>query len=224
MATLGTKMCVIGTAFLLATGCVSVIVEREMAKHGYKKASREQMLMPTTPSFQRINLKKEISAFPKEKLYGKWTCSYVIDSRNSLLSMGYDGPTQTMSAHQTYWFFEDGGCRMLLNMAGKENSWNGNWDYRDGILTISGMGGDGKHYSTALKLHWYGDNEFGSRFANLSDYEAMLSKPEGIKSVQCRYESNGILHTQIIISAQGNESAVISVQSPQIFERESDSE
>ena len=211
---------ILGGALFLTSGCVSMIVENQMAKHGYKKATREEMLRPTVPSFQEPKLRNEIKALPKDKLLGKWTCSYVIDTRSSLLSMGYDGPVQTMTSHQTYWFFEDGTCRMLMKMAGKETSWNGKWDYRGGILSISGTGADGKHYSADLKLYWYGDEEFEVRFADLSKYEDMLETPEGIKSANCRYEVNGVLHTQMIISAQGNESAVISVQSPQIYDKD----
>lgn len=217
-------MSIILGALFLTSGCVSVMLEDQMVKNGYKKATREEMLKPTVPSFQKPELRKEIKALPKEKLLGKWTCSYVLDSRASLLSLGYDGPVQTMTSHQTYWFFEDGTCRMLMKMAGKENSWNGNWDYRDGILSISGKGGDGKHYSTEFKLYWYGDEEFEVRFADISKYEALLESPEGCKSASCRYEDNGILHTQMILSYQGNESAVISVQSPQIYEKEGLSE
>ena len=215
---------ILGGTLFLASGCVSLTLEDQMVKNGYKKATREEMLKPTVPSFQKPELRKEIKALPKEKLLGKWTCSYVLDSRAPLLSLGYDGPVQTMTSHQTYWFFEDGICRTLMKMAGKENSWNGNWDYRDGILSISGKGGDGKRYSTDLKLHWYGDDEFEVRFADISKYEDMLEMPEGVKSASCRYEANGILHTQMIISGQGVESAFISVQSPQIYEKDGLSE
>lgn len=206
------------------TGCVSAIVESQMAKRGYKKATREQMLMPNTPSFPSPEAKTAIAALPKEKLIGKWSTSYVIDSRISLLSMGYIGPSHTMSSHQTYWFFEDGTCKSLIKTGGKEIGWNGNWDYRDGVLTMSGAGGDGNQYSTDLRLHWYGNDEFEVRFADVGQYEGLLSKPDTVQSVHCRYESNGIFHTQMIIASQGNESAVISVQSPQIYEREVESE
>lgn len=201
-------------------GCVSTMVDAQMAKHGYKKATREQMLAPATPSFPSPESRKILPAFPKEKLFGKWSGSYVIDTRNALLSMGYDGPSSTMTAHQTYVFFEDGGCRTLMNMGGKETSWNGNWTYKDGVLTIAGAGGDGNKYAFDLKVLWYGENEFELRFADVGKYREMLMKPDNMKSVQCRYESNGVFHTEMIVSADGNESAVISVQSPQIYERE----
>ena len=207
-------------ALVCATGCVSAMVESQMAKQGYKKATREQMLLPATPSFPSPETKSAIAALPREKLVGQWSCSYVMDSRTSLLSMGYIGPSQTMSSHQTYWFFEDGACRTLIKMGGKETTWNGNWSYRDGILTISGAGGDGNQYSQDLKLHWYGNDEFEVRFANVGQYEKLLMQPENIKSATCRYEPSGVLHTQMIISAQGNESAIVSVQSPQIYERD----
>lgn len=211
-------------ALVCATGCVSAMVESHLAKQGYKKATREQMLMPATPSFPSPEPKTAIAALPREKLLGRWSCSYVGDSRNSLLSMGYAGPSQTLTSHQTYWFFDDGACKTLIKMGGKETSWNGNWSYRDGILTISGAGGDGGQYSQDLKLYWYGNDEFEVRFADVRQYEKMLIKPESVKSAVCRYEPNGVLHTQIIVSVQGNESAIVSVQSPQIYERESDSE
>ena len=211
-------------ALVSTTGCVSAIVESQMAKHGYKKATREQMLMPNTPSFPLPEPKTAIAALPKEKVLGKWSTSYVLDTRSSLLSMGYIGPSQTMSSHQTYWFFDDGTCKTLIKMGGKETTWNGNWDYSDGILTVSGAGGDGTHYSTDLRLYWYGNDEFEVRFADIGQYEGMLSKPDGVRSVNCRYEPNGVFHTRIVIESQGNESAVISVQSPQIYEREAESE
>ena len=214
----------LGGALALSTGCVSAMMEREMAKHGYKKATREQMLMPMTPSFSRPETPKVIAHLPKEKLIGRWSCSFVIDSRSSLLSMGYIGPSQTMTSHQTYCFFEDGTCRMITKMGDKETTWNGSWNYHDGILTISGEGGDGNRYSTDLKLYWHGDEEFETRFANVGQYENMLMKPETVKSASCRYESDGVFHTQLIIEAQGQESAIISVQSPQIYERIGDVE
>ena len=211
-------------ALVSTTGCVSAIVDAQMAKHGFKKATREQMLMPNTPSFPLPEARTAIATLPKESLLGKWSTSYVVDTRTSLLSMGYIGPSQTASSHQTYWFFDDGTCKMLINMAGKETSWNGNWDYRDGVLTISGAGGDGGQYSTDLRLYWYGNDEFEVRFADVGQYEGMLSKSDTVRSAKCRYEPNGVFHTQIVIASQGNESAVISVQSPQIYEREAESE
>ena len=223
----GAAIITLGAMIVLNSGCVSAMVDAAMAKHGYHRATREQMLRSTTPSFQAPEAKTAIKSLPKEKLVGKWATSYVIDTRTALLSLGYDGPSQTMTSHQTYWLFEDGTCKTLMSMNGKDTTWNGNWDYRDGILTISGAGGDGKTHEADLKLLWYGENEFETRFADLSKYEDMLraAKP---KSVKCRYEPSGILHTELIITSvangKENESATISVQSPQIFEREGDAE
>lgn len=217
-----TRMCVAAVGILaVGTGCVSAIMEA----HGYKKATREQILAPLTPSFQIPTLGSPIAVQPKERLVGKWTSSYVMDSASHLLSMGYLGPSMTMTSHQTYWFFEDGACKMLILISGKETSWNGKWSYDNaGILTVSGAGGDGQEYSMKLKLSWLSPTEFVARFADVSEYEAMLRKPENVRSVHCHYDASGALHTQMIIDAQGNEAAHVSVQGPQVYERDGDAE
>lgn len=212
---------------VMVTGCVSAMVDATMAKHGYHRATREQMLLPAKPSFPAPETRAAIPVQPKEKLFGKWTTSYVKDSRMALLSMGYDGPLKTMVAHQTYWLFDDGVCKMSIKMGGKETTWKGNWSYRDGILTISGAGGNGKKYDFDLKLIWYGETEFEARFADISQYENML-KSAKVKSVKCSCETNGVLHSEIVVetvtNGERNECASISVQSPQIYERDGDAE
>jgi hypothetical protein len=71
---------------------------------------------------------------------------------------------------------------------------------------------------------WYGEDVFELRFADVNKYREMLMKPDNIKSVRCRYEPNGVFHTEIFISAQGKETAVITVQSPQIYARDGKAE
>ena len=227
LVSIGAKAVLVGWLSSVGCGCVSAIVDAAMAKQGFHRATREQMLREATPSFPAPEAKTVIESRPKEKLVGKWSSSRVQDSRTALLSMGYDGPSMTMTSHTTYWLFEDGVAKTLIKINGKETTWNGDWDYHDGILTISGAGGDGKKHEADMKVLWYGDDEFELRHADVSKYEAMLGVG-GAKSVKCRYEANGILHTQMIIvstaKGQQNESAMIMVEAPQIFEREGDAE
>ena len=222
---LGARVICVGGMISLCGGCVSAIVDAAMAKQGFHRATREQMLRESTPSFAAPEVRKALAPLPKEKLVGKWSSSRVMDTRTALLSLGYDGPSMTMTSHTTYWLFEDGVAKMLIKMNGNETTWNGDWDYRDGILTISGAGGDGKKHEADMKVLWYGNNEFELRHADLSKYEAMLGVG-GAKSVKCRYEANGILHTQMIITANDrqNDGATIMVEGPQIFERDGEVE
>ena len=217
-----TRMYVAAVGILaVGTGCVSAM----MAAQGYKKATREQMLAPLTPSFQIPALGSPIAIQPKERLVGKWTCTYAMEGGSRLLSMGYLGPRTMMTFHKTYWFFDDGICKMQILASGKETSWNGKWSYdNSGVLDISGAGGDGQDYSMRLKLSWLSPTEFVASFADVAEYEAMLRKPGSTKSAHCHYDSSGVLHTQIIIDAQGNEAATVTAEGPQIFERDGDAE
>lgn len=227
LVSFGTKAALVGGLMFVGSGCVSAMVDAAMAKQGFHRATREQMLRDTTPSFPAPETRKALAPLLKEKLVGKWSSSRVLDTRTALLSLGYDGPSMTMTSHTTYWLFEDGVAKVLIKINGKETTWNGDWDYRDDILTISGAGGDGKKHEADMKVLWYGDDEFELRYADVSKYEDMLGVG-GAKSVKCRYEPNGILHTQMIISStangRANDAATIMVEGPQIFERDGDAE
>lgn len=205
-------------------GCVTTSLDDVMRKQGYRRATREEMLRELTPSFPSPAVRKTIVPLPKEKLVGKWTTSYCIEARAPLLSQGYDSRTvTTMTAHTTYWFFEDGVMKTLLKMNGKEITSSGNWDYGNDILTMSLNGGDGKKHEVEMKVLWYADDEFEMRYADVSKYEDMLCIG-GTKSAKCRYESNGVLHTQEIIGSTVNgsqdEVGMIMVEGPHILGRD----
>jgi len=214
----------LGVLLLGGGGCIPAGIDNGMAKLGYHHATREQILRPVQPTFPMPAVRTPIAILPRDKVVGKWSTSYVIDSRGGMLSRGYDGLTSSMTAHQTYLFFSDGTCKTVQQIDGKETTWNGNWDYQGNVLTIAGMGGDGKQHKMGLTVIWYGENEFETRL-DVPSYEQMM-KVANVQSVTCRYEANGILHTQIIMVGAANghseEFAQMMVQSPQIYTREGD--
>lgn len=203
-------------------GCVTTSLDDVMRKQGYRRATREEMLRPTRPSFPLPEARTPLAAMSKERLIGRWTSHHVGDSRTALLSQGYDGASMTMTFRDVYTFFDDGLCKIVMKAAGQETSFSCNWEYRDGVLSLAGSAA-GKPYAMDYKILWYGEDEFEMRLADVSKYEEM-ARGEHTKSIKCRYEPNGVFHTESIyampVRGRVDESALIVVESPKIFERD----
>lgn len=202
----------------VATGCVGLA----LSAAGFKSATDEELREPVARSFQTGEARKPDAARGGDKLVGKWTSSAVSDTKIAL--MKYERVlVQSSTATQTYFFYGDGACRTLTVAAGgKETNWNGRYTYADGILTITGPGGDGKEHSFSLKLLWYSDTEFEMRHADVATYEDMMRQAPNVKEVNCSYEMDGAFRTRMLIVADGMESVMTMIESPKIFDRDGD--
>lgn len=199
----------------IASGCVGMA----LSAAGFKPATDAELREPVAPSFQAGEVKKPDVVRGRDKLVGKWTTSGVTDTKTALMQHKRVF-TQSTIATQTYFFYDDGACRSVTVAGGKETNWNGRYTYADGILTITGPGGDGKEHSFSLKLLWYSDTEFEMRHADVATYEDMLRQAPNVKDISCSYEMDGAFRTRLVVVANGMESVTTMIESPKIFDRE----
>ena len=200
-----------------ASGCVGMA----LGAAGFKPATDAELKEPVAPSFQVGETRKPGDVRGQDKLVGKWTASLVADTKIALMKYKRVN-VQTATSTQTYFFYGDGACRTLIVMGGKETTWNGRYTYADGILTITGPGGDGKEHSFSLKLLWYSDTEFEMRHADVATYEDMMRQAPNVKEVNCSYELDGAFRTRFLMMADGMETVMTMIESPKIFDRDGD--
>ena len=206
-------------AVAVLAGCTTAaqIRDREMAKKGFQKATRAEMLAPITPTFSIPKLGPAEPARPRSDLVGKWQLITMSNGRLSYLTSGYMGPVTTTQSVWTYQFFEDGTCTCVIKdvkagpMTGHEMSHNGKWSYEDGVLTISGLGMGGKDESFARHVTWHGADTF-SAYENLDQIKKNLGKSwreAGEEcTIDCRYAQDGVLNINEIYR-EGDEEMVL---------------
>ena len=188
---------------------------------GCVKALPSDVLSQIRPSFPVQDHGEPKVDQGRECIVGTWQASYVSESKNGNLTKGYlhKGNT-TLTYHRVDKYYEDGTYRVVLKYSGKETVMTGEWEYENGIFTAKTKDAAGKKTRFSFRILWYGKDEFEMRISDLAAYERIL-KSSTLKSVRCRYEENGLFHTEMIIGAGNQESAVVTVQSPIVFERES---
>ena len=213
---------VIRGCLLACIGCISSgkLVDREMAKIGYRRATRAELLAPLQPSFQTRPMVTPISVQPRERLVGKWSGSYPVETATHLLSMGYRGGAKVKVVDESFSFLNDGTCSGRSNVEGKDAAWSGTWKYtQEGVLTISGKYDDGRKYFKITKLVWLGETQFWARTVDANRYAEVLRKLGKFKSVTCDVDACGVFRTQKILSTRSGESVTASAEGPQICDR-----
>ena len=186
---------------------------------GCVKALPSEILSQIRPSFSVQNHGEPTVDQGRDCIVGTWQASYVSESKNGNLTKGYrhKGNT-TLTYHRVDKYYEDGTYRVVLKCSGKETVMTGEWEYENGVFTAKTKDASGKKTRFSFRILWYGKDEFEMRISDLAAYERIL-KSSNLKSVRCRYEENGLFHTEMIIGAGNQESAVVTVQSPIVFER-----
>lgn len=217
-------------AVAVLAGCTTAaqIRDREMAKKGFRKATRAEMLAPIKPTFSIPKLGPAEPARLRSDLVGKWQLITMSNGRLSYLTSGYMGPVTTTQSVFTYQFFEDGTFTCVIKnvkagpMTGHEMSHNGKWSYEDGVLTIFGLGMGGEDESFASHVTWHGADTF-SAYGNLDQIKKGLGKSwreAGEEcTIDCRYAQDGVLNISEIYREGDEEKVLCMTQMPYIHKR-----
>lgn len=214
---------VITGCLLACIGCISSgkLVDREMAKIGYRRATRAELMSPLLPSFPVRPMPAEIAVQPRERLVGRWSGAYAREIATHLLSSGYKGTPRVKWTHETFAFMDDGTCSGQSDAYGVSASWSGTWNYtQEGILSISGKYADGRLYAKFNRLVWFNENQFWLRAVDVNRHADVLRKNGRFKSVTSHLDASGVLHTQKVLESKGRESVTVDAVGPQICDRE----
>lgn len=224
MMTLNGRVLLMGFGGILLTcsGCISSgkLVDREMSKVGYRRATRAELMSPLLPSFPVRLLPAEIAAQPRERLVGRWSGAYAREIATHLLSSGYKGAPRVKWTHETFAFMDDGTCSGQSDAYGVSASWSGTWNYtQEGVLSISGKYADGRLYAKFNRLVWFNENQFWLRAVDVNRHADVLRKSGRFKSVTSHLDASGVLHTQKVLETKGRESVTVDALGPQICAR-----
>ena len=222
---------VIGLAAVaVLAGCTTAaqIRNREMAKKGFRKATRAEMLAPITPTFSIPKLGPAEPARPRSDLVGKWQAISMSNGRLSYLTSGYMGPVTTTQSVWTYQFFEDGTFTLTIKVVksgsrtGRETNRNGKWSYEDGVLTLFGLEVGGKEETVVRNVIWHGADTFWAH----DDLEQMKKglerfwKEGGVEcAIDCCYASDGAMNISETYWEGNEEKALCMTQRPLIHNR-----
>ena len=211
-----------GGILLTCAGCISSgkLVDREMSKVGYRRATRAELMSPLLPSFPVRPMPAEIAVQPRERLVGRWSGAYAREIATHLLSSGYKGTPRVKWTHETFAFMDDGTCSGQSDAYGVSASWSGTWNYtQEGILSISGKYADGRLYAKFNRLVWFNENQFWLRAVDVNHHADVLRKSGRFKSVTSHLDASGVLHTQKVLETKGRESVTVDALGPQICSR-----
>lgn len=211
-----------GGILLTCSGCISSgkLVDREMSKAGYRRATRAELMSPLLPSFPVRPMPVEIAVQPRERLVGRWSGAYAREIATHLLSSGYKGTPRVKWTHETFAFMDDGTCSGQSDAYGVSASWSGTWNYtQEGVLSISGKYADGRLYAKFNRLVWFNENQFWLRAVDVNHHADVLRKSGRFKSVTSHLDASGVLHTQKVLETKGRESVTVDALGPQICDR-----
>lgn len=187
---------------------------------GCVRATVSEILAPVVPSFPVQKPKDIVADQGRRALVGTWTASYVSESKSGNLTRGYLHEGKSLSTfHRVDKYFDDGTYRVVLTASGKETVMTGEWEYDDGVFTAITKDAEGNRTRFSFKIMWHGKDEFESRIADMPGYEKILMRGSTMRSVRCRYDDNGLFHTEMIIGAGDQESAVVLAQGSIVYER-----
>ena len=186
---------VITGCLLACIGCISSgkLVDREMAKKGFRKATRAEMLAPITSTFSIPKLGPAEPARPRSDLVGKWQAISMSNGRLSYLTSGYMGPVTTTQSVFTYQFFEDGTFTLAMKvvkagaMTRHETNRNGKWSYVDGVLTLFCLDQEGKEEALVRNVTWHDADTFWAH-DDLEQMKKGLEKNWSKIGVECAVE------------------------------------
>ena len=211
-----------GGILLTCSRCISSgkLVDREMSKVGYRRATRAELMSPLLPSFPVRPMPAEIAVQPRERLVGRWSGAYAREIATHLLSSGYKGTPRVKWTHETFAFMDDGTCSGQSDAYGVSASWSGTWNYtQEGVLSISGKYADGRLYAKFNRLVWFNENQFWLRAVDVNRHADVLRKSGRFKSVTSHLDASGVLHTQKVLETKGRESVIVDALGPQICDR-----
>ena len=191
-------------AVAVLAGCTTAaqIRDREMAKKGFRKATRAEMLAPIKPTFSIPKLGPAEPARPRSDLVGKWQLITMSNGRLSYLTSGYMGPVTTTQSVWTYQFFEDGTFTLTMkvekagSMTGHETNRNGKWSYVDGVLTLFCLDQEGKEETLVRNVTWHDADTFWAH----DDLEQMK---KGLEKIGLKWVSSVLLSVGVHLMACG---------------------
>lgn len=217
-------------AVAVLAGCMTAeqIRNREMAKKGFRKATRAEMLAPITPTFSIPKLGPAEPARPRSDLVGKWQLITMSNGRLSYLTSGYMGPVTTTQSVWTYQFFEDGTFTLVIKVVkagtrtGHETNRNGKWSYKDGVLTLFGLEVRGKEEVLVRRVTWHGADTFlvHDDLEQMKKGLGLFWKESGVEcAIDCCYASDGAMNISETY-LEGNEEKVLCMtQRPLVHKR-----
>lgn len=207
-------------------GCTSVHPYNSTPARGVKRTGSitiPQEEKPTLKGSYPVRIAAE--ARSRERIIGVWE---LLQEHNTIsVSTGREKPhAYSQVLKNRYTFYADGMLFLAMDIAGKEKSYNGTWDYQDGRLNMSLKNQKGAIEKMTMNVIWYSDTEIELRHADLLAFERMFYVAPTIKSMKARYSDNGALETRMYMEIPvKNKTAVSifnSIYSPMICERVGD--